>query len=82
MAGRPSDRLPLAASTIAAGTAAAVAERPPGEMRERMIAVAAFYRAERRGFAPGCELEDWLAAEAEIDAQLRRRGASRPRGGA
>lgn len=29
------------------------------------IAVAAYYIAERRGFAPGCELDDWLAAEAE-----------------
>jgi sterol desaturase/sphingolipid hydroxylase (fatty acid hydroxylase superfamily) len=35
----------------------------------RMIAEAAYYRAERRGFAPGFELEDWLAAEREILAQ-------------
>jgi hypothetical protein len=34
-----------------------------------MIAEAAYYRAERRGFAPGFELEDWLAAEREILAQ-------------
>jgi len=33
---------------------------------DAMIAVAAYYRAERRGFAPGAELEDWLDAEAEI----------------
>jgi hypothetical protein len=32
----------------------------------RLIAVAAYYRAERRGFEPGCELEDWLNAEAEV----------------
>lgn len=38
--------------------------------RERMIAAAAYYRAECRGFAPGRELEDWLEAEAEIDRQL------------
>jgi hypothetical protein len=31
-----------------------------------LIAVAAYYRAERRGFEPGCELEDWLNAEAEV----------------
>lgn len=37
-----------------------------------MIARAAYYRAERRGFAPGYELEDWLEAEAEVDASLRR----------
>jgi Protein of unknown function (DUF2934) len=36
--------------------------------RLRMIELAAFFRAERRGFAPGHEFEDWLAAEAEIAA--------------
>jgi hypothetical protein len=40
------------------------------EERARMIAEAAYYLAERRGFAPGHELEDWLAAEAEIDREL------------
>jgi hypothetical protein len=35
--------------------------------REAAIAREAYYRAERRGFAPGCELDDWLAAEAEVD---------------
>lgn len=48
--------------------------RPPvsAEERERMIAVKAYYCAERRGFAPGHEMEDWCEAEAEIDQQLRR----------
>jgi hypothetical protein len=36
--------------------------------RVEMIAVAAYYFAERRGFAPGQDLEDWLQAEKEIDA--------------
>jgi hypothetical protein len=40
------------------------------EQRRAMIAQAAYYRAERRGFAPGAELQDWLAAEAEIDRAL------------
>lgn len=31
-----------------------------------MISDAAYYRAEKRGFAPGRELDDWLEAEAEI----------------
>jgi hypothetical protein len=35
-----------------------------------MIAEAAYLRAERRGFAPGYETEDWLAAESEVDALL------------
>ena len=34
--------------------------------RRAMIAEAAYYRAERRGFEPGHELEDWLEAEAEV----------------
>ena len=29
----------------------------------RMIAEAAYYRAEHRGFAAGAELDDWLQAE-------------------
>ncbi len=37
------------------------------DAREAAIAREAYYRAERRGFAPGYELDDWLAAEAEID---------------
>lgn len=40
--------------------------------RNQMIAFAAYLRAERRGFAPGQETEDWLAAEAEVDAYLTR----------
>ena len=35
--------------------------------RERMIAEAAYFHAERRGFAPGNEVSDWLHAEAEIE---------------
>ncbi|HTW39046.1 MAG TPA: DUF2934 domain-containing protein [Steroidobacteraceae bacterium] len=35
-----------------------------------MIAKAAYLRAERRGFVPGFEDEDWLAAEKEVDALL------------
>jgi hypothetical protein len=32
------------------------------------IAERAYYRAEKRGFVPGHELEDWLAAERELAA--------------
>ncbi len=41
------------------------------DVRRSMIAENAYLRAERRGFAPGYETEDWLAAEAEVDALLR-----------
>jgi len=34
--------------------------------RERFVAQAAYYRAEKRGFAPGFELQDWVEAEAEV----------------
>ncbi|HTO46442.1 MAG TPA: DUF2934 domain-containing protein [Burkholderiales bacterium] len=40
------------------------------EMREIMIAEAAYYIAERRGFEPGAEMEDWLEAETAIDQLL------------
>lgn len=43
----------------------------PGE-RERVIAEAAYFRAQARGFAPGHELEDWVEAEREVDAMLGR----------
>jgi Protein of unknown function (DUF2934) len=41
------------------------------EDRWSMIAENAYYRAQQRGFLPGCELEDWLAAEQEIDKRAR-----------
>ena len=40
------------------------------ELRRSMIERAAYFRAERRGFEPGHEAEDWLAAESEVDAAL------------
>jgi hypothetical protein len=40
------------------------------EVRDLMIAEAAYYIAERRGFEPGAELDDWLEAEGEIDRLL------------
>lgn len=46
------------------------------EDRCRYIAEAAYFKAERRGFAEGSELADWIEAEAEIDALLDSRGAS------
>ena len=35
--------------------------------REKRIAIEAYYNAERRGFAPGGELDDWLSAEKLVD---------------
>ncbi len=42
----------------------------PPEQRRNYIEMAAYYIAERRGFAPGNPLEDWVQAEAEIDRLL------------
>lgn len=38
--------------------------------RQAMIAQAAYFRAERRGFTDGGELNDWLEAEREISRML------------
>jgi hypothetical protein len=50
------------------------------ERRAALIAEAAFFRAEKRGFAPGNEVQDWLAAEAEVDAKLLDAAESGARG--
>jgi hypothetical protein len=36
-----------------------------------MVAINAYYRAEKRGFEDGYELDDWLEAEREISSQRR-----------
>lgn len=46
------------------------------ERRMDHIATAAYFRAQARGFSPGHELEDWLAAEAELGAAARPRRAA------
>lgn len=43
--------------------------------RHRMISEAAYFRAERRGFAPGAELEDWLEAETDMDREMQSGGS-------
>lgn len=64
----------------AKGKATATVKTFPGKTavtadeRQRMIAEAAYFRAEARGFRDGDPLEDWLVAEAEID---RTRSGSR-----
>jgi len=40
------------------------------ELRHRMISEAAYYRYAQRGYSEGYEVDDWLAAEAEIDHLL------------
>jgi hypothetical protein len=38
--------------------------------REEQIAEAAYFRAMERHFAPGQELDDWLAAEADVQRMM------------
>ncbi len=44
------------------------------DARHELIALQAYYLAEARGFTPGAEIADWLAAEAQVDSQLREMG--------
>jgi hypothetical protein len=54
------------ALAAAARSETSAAKVPTGEARYRWIAHAAYLRAEKRGFTPGQEVDDWLAAEAEF----------------
>lgn len=75
----PSKAAASSKSTAKPALASKVAEKPMVESgrkqpvtpleRWRMIAEAAYYRAEKRGFFGGNPMEDWAAAEREIDAQ-------------
>jgi Protein of unknown function (DUF2934) len=40
------------------------------DVRRKLVAAEAYFRAERRGFAAGNELEDWVAAERAVDSRL------------
>jgi HSP20 family protein len=40
------------------------------EDRQQRIATAAYYRAERRGFNSGNEIQDWLEAEKDMDMDM------------
>jgi len=62
-----------------AGAKKAPASKVAEEERLRMIAEAAYHRALKRGFAAGNPDEDWLAAEAEVDAILKGNDAKAPK---
>lgn len=64
----PTDQ-PKRRSRAASARAATKARMTP-DQRQHHIRVAAYYLAERRGFAPGDLLADWLAAESEFDRLL------------
>jgi hypothetical protein len=55
----------------APGYAEGILEVDP-QLRHEMIATAAYFLAEQRGFAPGHERDDWYRAQAAIDKELPR----------
>jgi hypothetical protein len=67
---RPPSR-PTGAPTLSSPARSAPTVRVTPEARRALIAESAYLRAERRGFEPGHEDEDWLAAETEVDGLLR-----------
>lgn len=54
---------------------AITAARPPDPTA--LIAEAAYFKAERRGFEPGYEMADWLEAEKEIEGLVAKPKARR-----
>lgn len=68
----PRKRAPRKTASKVIESAVSVPSFVGPETRAALIAEAAYFRAERRGFAPGHEIEDWLAAENEVDARLLR----------
>lgn len=79
---KPAATRPASAARKAAAPAKAAATRKAvaspadapatgnGPDRVELIRLAAYFRAERRGFAPGYEVDDWLAAEADVAVEL------------
>jgi hypothetical protein len=73
-------RKATAAADLTDGAAMVVLESAPSAMgastsvdphiQRQLVAAEAYFRAERRGFAAGKELEDWVAAEAAVDMRL------------
>jgi hypothetical protein len=49
-----------------------------GREKRELIGKSAYFRAERRGFVPGFEMEDWLAAENEIEGLLQTESPKSP----
>lgn len=56
------------------GGANALIQHITTAVRRQRIAELAYYRALHRGFSPGGELADWLAAENDVDISMGRAG--------
>ncbi len=75
-AARTPAKKPRTGRPAAAGPHSGKAGRVSPAERQRFIAEAAYFKAEQRGFAEGGELDDWIEAEAEIDALLGASGSA------
>ena len=70
---KPAAKAKAAPKVATAKPVRPAATKPAGiplEQRKHYIEMAAYYIAERRGFAAGNLLDDWVRAEAEIDRLL------------
>jgi len=65
---------PGSPSACASGLADPRTTNPIAEQawRDKLVREAAYFRSQRRGGSPGSELEDWLAAERDVDESLGR----------
>ncbi|MBI5461014.1 MAG: DUF2934 domain-containing protein [Gammaproteobacteria bacterium] len=63
---KPPKTVPTARKTRAAAKPSEISP----ERRQEMIAEGAYLRAEQRSFCAGDPMEDWLAAEREVDMLL------------
>ena len=70
----PKPAAKTAAPRPAVPKASAEKPSPPvsGDELRRLVAEAAYYRAQRRGFEPGYELQDWVEAESEVKRLIGR----------
>jgi hypothetical protein len=59
-------RKPSARSASAKSSTISAVPAPDDRTRHEMISVAAYFRAQQRGFAAGDPLQDWVQAEADI----------------
>ncbi len=66
------------AARMGATDASPISMGVSSEERHQLIAEAAYFRAERRNFAPGYELEDWLDAETEVEMMLSKTALDNP----
>ena len=71
----PKTKVAVPAKVAVAPAKAKVSAKPKGEknpsvsaqQRGHYVEIAAYFIAERRGFAPGNQMDDWLAAEREVE---------------